>query len=87
MILYFIDFRVGDVKENIFQLVLGEVYYFYNKVIVVKIFEVKKGIKMIKYIFFIFEIYVWYREFRFLENVLFDINKGFIESVCMFGEI
>lgn len=55
--------------------------------IVVKIFEVKKGIKMIKYIFFIFEINVWYREFKFLENVLFDINKGFIESVCMFGEI
>lgn len=84
--LHLIDFRAGDVKENVLQSVLGEVYQTYNKVTVAKIFEAKKGTKMIKYISPISETHAWYREFRSSENVLIDINKGSTESACMFGE-
>lgn len=87
MTLHHIDFKAGEIQENALQSVLGEIYQTYKRVTVSKLFEEKKGTKMIKYVSPISENQAWYREFRSSENVLIDINKGTTETACMFGEL
>ncbi|XP_061174268.1 tripartite motif-containing protein 2-like [Saccostrea echinata] len=84
--LHQIEFNEGKKDEKMYQSILGEIFLKYDKVTVTKIFEAKKGNRMIKYISPISDTQAWFREFRSSENVLLNIANGNAESGCMFGE-
>lgn len=51
----YLEFIERNINENIFCLLLGCIYRIYNNVMVFKMYEVKKGINVIMYIFLILE--------------------------------